>query len=107
MSWPTTLTFDDRLQALRGELRAWIAANDPGPRPVDFDPRVRALAVWQRQLHAAGFIGLSWPEEFGGHGLGISGAAVLCEALARSGLPELLTHIPPYPKSAERRVGET
>src|SRR3546814_85357 len=96
MSWPTTLTFDDRLQALRVELRAWIAANDPGPRPVDFDTRVRALAVWQRQLHEAGFIGLSWPEEFGGHGLGISGEAVLCEELARSGMPELINRIALY-----------
>jgi hypothetical protein len=38
------LTFSERETAFRDELRAWFAANDPGPEPSDAD----AHYAWRR-----------------------------------------------------------
>src|SRR5438477_12439435 len=62
-----TLTPDQ--EALRKRVRAWLAANIPEdwkkfglsevPRPEAYD----FLRTWQKTLHDAGFIGLTWPKE--------------------------------------------
>lgn len=88
-----TLRFDDRYERLRAELRDWISQNDPPAPPQNLAERVPALRDWQRRLHAAGFIGLSWPSEHGGAGLTIGAEAILAEELARSAIPELINRI--------------
>lgn len=55
-----------------------------------------ALIRWQRQLHRAGFIGLSWPTEFGGGGMGLSAEAVLCRELAATSMPQLINRLALY-----------
>ena len=95
-SLPPTLAFGPDHDRLRAEIRSWVAGNDPGPAPVDFGERVTALTEWQRRLHGAGFIGLSWPVEHGGRDLGIGAEAILCEELSRSSMPELINRIAVY-----------
>ena len=42
---------------------------------------------WHQSLSAAGFVGLSFPREYGGHGLSLLHDAILNDELAASGAP--------------------
>src|SRR5260370_40144014 len=59
-------------ETFRQTLRAWLKANIPrewkhqGSSEI---PRVEAYQIlkkWQRTLHEAGYIGLTWSKEYGG-----------------------------------------
>ncbi len=91
-----TLRFRPEDEELRARIRDWMAANDPGPPPADFGERLAALVRWQAQLDRAGFVGLSWPERFGGGGLDLRAEAVFSEELAASSMPELINRIGVY-----------
>lgn len=91
-----TLRFRPEDEALRGRIRAWMADHDPGPPPSEFEARLKALVEWQAQLHGAGFVGLSWPERYGGGGLDLRAEAVFSEELASSSMPELINRIGVY-----------
>ncbi|MBN8866480.1 MAG: acyl-CoA dehydrogenase family protein [Solirubrobacterales bacterium] len=91
-----TLSFRPEDETLRAEIRAWMAANDPGAPPEDFEQRLAALLAWQQKLHGAGYIGLSWPERYGGSGLDLRAEAVFSEELATTGMPELINRIGVY-----------
>jgi len=93
---PLTLRTGPREDALRAEIRAWIAAHDPGPPPPAYDDHMTALVAWQARLAEAGFIGVSWPERYGGRGLGLAAEAVFAEELANSSLPELINRLAVY-----------
>ena len=81
---------------LRTELRAWISAHDPGPPPSEYGPRIEELTRWQAALCDAGFMGLSWPVQYGGRGMNLAAEAVLAEELARSGAAELINRLALY-----------
>src|SRR2546427_1419631 len=61
-------------ERFRQELRAWLAANRPArAERVPHDDASLAAEVaflrdWQQRLHAAGYVGLLWPREYGGRG---------------------------------------
>jgi alkylation response protein AidB-like acyl-CoA dehydrogenase len=56
-------------KSFRAELREWIARHAPRePLPMDADERATFLNDWHRELHGAGYVGLSFPEDCGGHG---------------------------------------
>lgn len=93
---PPTLTSDESDEELRHTLRSWIRNNDPGPPPREYGAKMAALTEWQAQLHAAGFIGMSWPRQFGGGGRPLSAEAVLAEELARSSRPQLINRLALY-----------
>ena len=63
-------------ETFRAEVRAWLSANLPpdwASRPVVTEvPRSELYEFgrhWQRKLHEAGLLGLTWPKEYGGRGL--------------------------------------
>src|SRR5262245_37364040 len=93
---PLTLRTGPREDALRAEIRSWIAAHDPGPAPRDYDDYITALVVWQGMLADAGFVGVSWPKRYGGRGLGLEAEAVFAEELAHSSMPELVNRLAVY-----------
>ena len=93
---PPTLRVESELQDLRLDLRQWFEKNDPGPQPFEYEARMAALTRWQRQIHGAGFIGLSWPTEFGGGGMGLTAEAVLCQELAATSMPQLINRLALY-----------
>jgi alkylation response protein AidB-like acyl-CoA dehydrogenase len=62
------LTLSSAEEAFRDELRAWLAANHPGPEPSGDEASFEFRRNWQRRLHEAGWAGLSWPTEYGGRG---------------------------------------
>ena len=78
------LQFTPEQEAFRAEIRAWLAENlerswteetrDPAH---DADSLVELRRAWQRKLHEAGYIGMGWPEEWGGRGAGEVEQAIL------------------------------
>ena len=63
------LTFTERETAFRDELRAWLAANDPGAEPEgDEDAHYAWRRDWQRRLYDGGWAAVHWPREYGGRG---------------------------------------
>jgi alkylation response protein AidB-like acyl-CoA dehydrogenase len=84
--------------AFRDEVRAWLeehligdflefggrgaAASDEG-----FDLRAR----WERELASGGWLGLAFPKEYGGRGLGIGAQIVFAYECARMGAPYRLS----------------
>lgn len=95
-TFPETLSMGPAEQALRLEIRSWIGANDPGPPPPEYGARIEALTRWQAALCDAGFMGLSWPERYGGRGMSLAAEAVLAEELARSGAAEIINRLGLY-----------
>jgi alkylation response protein AidB-like acyl-CoA dehydrogenase len=81
------LTFSDGETAFRDELRAWFAANDPGPEPSD----EHAHHVWrrdfQRRMHGGGWAAPHWPVEYGGRGATLTESAIFFEELGRARAP--------------------
>ena len=64
--------------AFRAEVRGWLAANLPAEPGRE----------WSRRLYDAGFVGLTWPEEYGGRGAPYSHQAIVLEEFARAGAPQ-------------------
>jgi alkylation response protein AidB-like acyl-CoA dehydrogenase len=82
------LTFNERERAFREEVRAWLAANDPGPEPErDEDAHFQWRREFQRRLAAAGLAAVHWPKEYGGRSASVTESAIFYEELARSGAP--------------------
>ncbi|MBI4638276.1 MAG: acyl-CoA dehydrogenase family protein [Candidatus Rokubacteria bacterium] len=79
----------------RDRLRQWLAENAPGDwakvrrRFASAEGRVAFLRDWQRKLHAAGYVGLAWPQAYGGGGATLTEQAIFYEEMARARAPEL------------------
>jgi alkylation response protein AidB-like acyl-CoA dehydrogenase len=86
-------------ERFRAALRAWLSAHHPErPERVPHDDasladEFRVLRAWQRALYDAGYVGLMWPEEYGGHGAPPVRQAILNEELARARAPQLLNRV--------------
>jgi alkylation response protein AidB-like acyl-CoA dehydrogenase len=90
------LRFTPEQEAFRAEVRAWIAAHlaRPWSQEVrdpahDADSLVEVRRAWQKQLHAAGYLGLGWPPEWGGRGATAVEEAILQEELYRADAPQV------------------
>jgi alkylation response protein AidB-like acyl-CoA dehydrogenase len=65
------LEFPQELEAFRKRVRAFVAENAPGPKThtgvrapePELIPRIRE---WTAALYGAGYLGIDWPERFGG-----------------------------------------
>jgi alkylation response protein AidB-like acyl-CoA dehydrogenase len=78
-------------ESFRAELRAWLAKNiqyaTPAREPLadesesDWDARVR----WHRKLNEGGWIGISWPREYGGRGASLLESIIYEQELERAG----------------------
>jgi alkylation response protein AidB-like acyl-CoA dehydrogenase len=69
------------------EVAAWIAAVDVPQVPSDVDERFEILRVWQRRLYEAGWLGVDWPVDAGGRGLGLLHQAEVMRQLILAGAP--------------------
>jgi alkylation response protein AidB-like acyl-CoA dehydrogenase len=75
----------------RATTRAWLeAAVDalPGPEPATIAERLHYWRPFQKQLSAAGYAGLSWPERYGGQGSSLVQQAIFLEEYDRAGAPD-------------------
>src|SRR4051794_30342727 len=77
--------------ALRAELRTWLAEHPPpGIDVVATRAEADEMRAWQHALHADRWVGIHWPEEYGGRGASVAQVAVYNQELARAGAPPLL-----------------
>jgi len=86
--------------AYRERVRTWLEehrAEAPALRGEDAiedeDERIAAHRAWQRRLAEAGFVGITWPEEYGGQGLGPLEQVIFNQELNRLGLPGIIDTI--------------
>ena len=77
-------------ERFRAELRAWLAANPPGPEPEEATAWVAYAKAWQRKLAAAGWCGVHWPREYGGRGATLIEQIIVQEELVRAKAPQLI-----------------
>ena len=82
------LGLDEAQQMLKSSARTFLEAECPEEfvRAMENDERGFTLELWQK-LAAQGWLGLTFPEEYGGAGLGYVELAVLLEEMGRSLLP--------------------
>jgi len=72
----------------RARLRDWLASNTPDlPASSTSDEYWAAQAEWHQALYDAGFFGLSWPKDIGGHELPTVYDAIVDEEIAAAGAP--------------------
>jgi alkylation response protein AidB-like acyl-CoA dehydrogenase len=86
--------------ALRDEIRAWLRRHLPWEYGKGLPPRFADLAEevafgreWQANLASGRWVGVAWPEEFGGRGAGPVEHYIVTEELARGRAPELVGRI--------------
>ncbi|PXY33307.1 acyl-CoA dehydrogenase [Prauserella coralliicola] len=72
--------------AFRARLRSWLAER-AGTFPAAGDEYWARQGEWHQALYSAGFFGLSWPKEYGGHELPPVYDVILDEELALAGAP--------------------
>ncbi len=91
------LTPSPREEAFRAELTAWLA--DHLPAPFTGDPHaenpdyVAYLRSWQRALAEGGWLGITWPSEYGGRGLSPVEQAIFLEEMARAKAPPVIGQV--------------
>jgi alkylation response protein AidB-like acyl-CoA dehydrogenase len=80
--------------AYRADLRQWLARNVPRGDTGGARGRgryggldVEAWRDWSRALHDAGYVGITWPREHGGQGLGHTYEAIFLEESGRASAP--------------------
>jgi alkylation response protein AidB-like acyl-CoA dehydrogenase len=84
--------------ALRAQVRVWLKDNMPRewtrrvmgtsdvPRPDAYD----FMRSWQRQMFEAGYVGLTWPREYGGQGQTFMEELIVQEEMALVKAPPIL-----------------
>lgn len=75
--------------AFRDRLRNWLAENTPSVAKHDVD----GLKAWQKKLYEAGWLGLTWPAEYGGQGLTYREQAIFNQESARAKVPPSINNI--------------
>ncbi|MEM0092707.1 MAG: acyl-CoA dehydrogenase family protein [Saccharolobus sp.] len=81
-------------EEFRAKLRDWISRNAPESlknrkilfETVEFDDYTE-LRQWQRRLYESGYLGITWPKEYGGQGLDPIYEVIAYEEFIRAGLP--------------------
>jgi alkylation response protein AidB-like acyl-CoA dehydrogenase len=79
---------DDQAAEFRARFRNWLVTHAPtGPAPLYGPERARYWAGWHRSLYEGGWMGLSWPAEYGGRGLPARYEAIFNDEIGRAGAP--------------------
>ncbi|HEY1988017.1 MAG TPA: acyl-CoA dehydrogenase family protein, partial [Acidimicrobiales bacterium] len=71
---PMDLRFTPDQEAFRSEARDWLAAHAPAPGSLpslDTPEGFEAHRAWEQTMSADRWSVVSWPEEYGGRGVGI------------------------------------
>jgi alkylation response protein AidB-like acyl-CoA dehydrogenase len=83
----------DPERQFRDGLRVWLATHDPGEAPSGDEMSFEFRRAWQKQMHEAGWVGIHWPEEFGGRGASPIQQAIFNEEVGRARRPRLANTI--------------
>lgn len=91
--------YSEEAEAFRREFRAWLDANPP--TKIDNDVSIGEFSEtgsatwkrhldWHRKMHSGGWVGITWPKEYGGRGATLEQSIVFGEELARTHAPTLV-----------------
>ncbi len=84
------------LDQFRTEVSAWLRENNPGDpgfllpesfMEVGTDEQFEYLRNWQRKVYDAGYLGMSWPQEYGGGGQPQAFQDIVSQEMARQRVP--------------------
>jgi len=81
------LTLTSEEEAFRDEVRSWLGDNNPGPEPDGEEAKFLFRRDWQLKMHEGGWVGISWPKEYGGRGASLIEQAIFSEEMARQKAP--------------------
>ncbi|MFM8410119.1 MAG: acyl-CoA dehydrogenase family protein, partial [Alphaproteobacteria bacterium] len=91
------LSFSPRTESFRAELRAWLAVHAPrggegddAPEFATLEEEFSFLRDWQRELAGDRWVGVHWPEEFGGRGGGPKENSTFPSEMAFPQAPEVI-----------------
>ncbi len=100
------LSLTETEQRFAHDVRAWLEANVVPTRDADsdadsgisehVDDLVETIGrgrAWQSKLAGAGWVGINWPEEYGGRGASPVEVAIFNAEYARSGAPQLVNRV--------------
>jgi len=89
------LSFSAAEESFRAELRRWLAANAPRQTPefATLADEVAFLVEWQRTLATARWVGVHWPQEYGGRSATVIENYIFQEEMARTQAPEIINRI--------------
>jgi alkylation response protein AidB-like acyl-CoA dehydrogenase len=91
------LTPNPQEEAFRAEFVAWLAEHRPAPFPGEKHAEnpefMEYLRSWQRALAEGGWMGITWPKEYGGRGLGPVQQAIFLEEMARAKAPPIIGQV--------------
>jgi alkylation response protein AidB-like acyl-CoA dehydrogenase len=91
------LRYTQEQRAYREQVRAWVGENRADAPPLHGlwtdSAWIEARRAWQGRLAGAGFAGVTWPLEWGGHGLGAVEQFIVDQELAAAGVPNILDYI--------------
>ncbi len=87
-----SLRFEERTEKFRHEFSGWLKSNPPPTLKAraSLSEFVETSRKWQRELAQERWIGVHWPEPYGGRGLTFIEEAVGGELLAQAGSPQLI-----------------
>ncbi len=77
-------------KAFRDEVRSWLGANAPKRDEGEMDLKlfVDSRRAWQKKLFDAGYIGLTWPKEYGGRGRSFMDQLIFNDEMIQAQAPE-------------------
>lgn len=87
-----SLALSKATEAVREEFNTWLGSNKPPQlrEKHELEEFVEVSRKWQARLAAERWVGVHWPEKYGGRGLSIVEEAVIQECLAAAGAPQLI-----------------
>jgi alkylation response protein AidB-like acyl-CoA dehydrogenase len=88
------LSFTPAEAAFRAEIREWLADHLERPPPfVDVEAEIAWGRAWQATMADARWVGIHWPEEYGGRGASPVQVAIFNLEYARARAPQLVNRV--------------
>jgi len=91
---------NEQQRTFRDRARSWLKSNLPAgwekgskQEPTDADERLAFRLDWHKKLYQGGWLGLTWPVEWGGQGLGQTYQLIFNEELARHETPPMASWV--------------
>ena len=76
-------------KAFRDEVRAWLKTNAPrDDGDLETSEFIDNRRAWQKKLHEAGYVGITWPKEFGGRGGNFMEQLIFNDEMIQAHAPE-------------------
>jgi alkylation response protein AidB-like acyl-CoA dehydrogenase len=81
---------DQSEKAFRDEVRAWLKANAPKDDSSETSQGtlIANRRAWQKKLNEAGYVGITWPKEYGGRGAGFMEQLIFNDEMIVAQTPE-------------------